>query len=467
MKSVLRRPGSLFWSLTGSILAVLLLTALAQWLLVWLVIQPVARSWQNSQAQDLVEQVAPALEEQWQTEGPPAVRPVLARYQSLTRAVILVFETPDGRRIFPPGRRHSGRRRGPSPADPARAQSTPVASQEIRVDGQIVGTLLAMRPPGAHPVLDLIPLRGILLLPGVLLGAALAGMWIFRRLQRRLRALENHAVRVGEGDLTARISDPGRDELGRVAHELNLMTERLAAARAEVEAVDAQRRQLFQDITHELSTPLTSVRGYAETLMDQNVPVDSAERARFLQNILHASERMNLLLRDLMDLARIEAGAIELRPEPLDLVELVAHSVERLRPDFSAAQMELRAQLPATPVVVRADGLRLEQVVDNLLHNALRHGVGGREVVLEVAQEAGRARIEVRDRGPGFPEAALPHVFERFYRPESSRSREGSGLGLAIVREIVVQHGGEISAANRPGGGAVLRAWLPLEPHFA
>ena len=157
----------------------------------------------------------------------------------------------------------------------------------------------------------------------------------------------------------------------------------------------------------------------------------------------------------------MEAGSAPLQLEELDLVELVSHSVERLRPEFADSELELQAQLPAGPVLVTADGLRLEQVVDNLLLNARRHGNTASRVEIEVSATDDEARIEVRDDGPGFAEDALPHVFERFYRDESARSREGSGLGLAIVREILLGHGGGVSAANRPEGGARLRVWLP------
>jgi two-component system sensor histidine kinase MtrB len=300
------------------------------------------------------------------------------------------------------------------------------------------------------------------LFPVSLIAAALGGMWIFRRLQRRLNRLGEQARAVGEGDLDARIDDPGEDEIGQLGHQLNAMTGKLATARERVETMEAERKRLLADITHELSTPLTSVRGYAETLLDDQVPVDEATRARFLEDIRRAGERMQLLIDDLLDLSRLEGGASELHLEEIDLAALVHHSVERHRSRFEQVGIALAGPASAGALPARIDGRRVEQVVDNLLANALKHVPAGGRVEVALKPESGQIALSVADDGPGFPEDALPRVFDRFYRADSSRSTPGSGLGLAIVKEIVARHGGRVRAANRPEGGAVLTVQFPV-----
>jgi two-component system sensor histidine kinase BaeS len=172
---------------------------------------------------------------------------------------------------------------------------------------------------------------------------------------------------------------------------------------------------------------------------------------------------MGLLIDDLLDLARLEGGGAELVMESLDLAALVRNSVERQRPRFKAENLSIEFHGMGDELLVEADGRRLEQVVDNQLANALRHVPAGGTVDVQVEVAGQSAALEVRDDGPGFSDEALPHVFERFYRGEASRTIPGSGLGLAIVREIVVRHGGTIEAANRAAGGAKLTVQLPLE----
>jgi signal transduction histidine kinase len=239
------------------------------------------------------------------------------------------------------------------------------------------------------------------------------------------------------------------------------MTASLEAARDEVEAVEGERRQLLADISHDLATPLTAIRGYAETLLDPGVELSDDDRQRYLRDVLHASERMDRLLADLLELGRLEAGTIELAPVELDLTALARHSVDRLRPLFEREGLRLDWTGPDEAVEVHADGLRLEQVLDNLLGNALRHVPRGGRVEVGVRREAGRAVLTVTDDGPGFDPDDLSRVFDRFYRGDRSRSTPGTGLGLAIVREIVERHEGAVRAENVAPRGARLVVELP------
>jgi len=334
------------------------------------------------------------------------------------------------------------------------------------------GEILALRlgPAWSLPRFPFGPFSGLLLaLPLAILLAAVAGLLLFRIILRRIRQLEVHAERIAAGDLQARVHDPGADEIGRLGAALNVMTERLAQARQDVESSDRQRRQLFADISHELATPLTAIRGYTETLLDPSMPVSPEERTHYLQSVAHASERLGFLVEDLLELTRFEAGAVQLSLEPLDWNALCRNTVQRFRPQFGKARLHIQWEGSSEAAWIRADGRRMEQVVDNLLANALRYVPSGGHVTLSLStlfeNDSPFHRLVVADDGPGFPPQELQHVFERFYRSERVGSTKGSGLGLAIVREIVRQHGGRVAAANRDGDGALVEVLLPaLEP---
>lgn len=460
------RPRSFFWSLTFSIIGILVLTAVLQFVFVVAFVEPVVRSRQTAQAEELIASLAPEIASALAARETERVPAILNRYQRLAGWMYLAFEPVDGDRVLPRAARRGmhgrGGLRGPgAPPPPDLADARILARRPVEVDGAKVGDVVVLRPRFELALTRALPARWFLVIPGALIATLLGGMWIFRRLQRRLEKLEAQARAVGEGDLAARIVDPGEDELGQVGHQLNAMTEKLEHARAQLDGMESERKRLLADITHEITTPLTAIRGYTETLLDERVALDAERRERYLHDVLHASERMGMLLDDLLDLSRLEAGAAELRFEVLDLDALVRHSVERHRPQFSAAGLEVRCTGESIPRPVRADGRRLEQVVDNLLNNAARHVPSGGHVEVEVRTSDQHVVLEVRDDGPGFGEEALEHVFERFYRAEASRTTTGSGLGLAIVREILLRHGGSIQAENSAEGGARLVARLP------
>jgi signal transduction histidine kinase len=311
-----------------------------------------------------------------------------------------------------------------------------------------------------------------------MLASVVAGLVVIRLLVRRLRSMETLAARVAEGDLTVRIGDASGDEIGRLAEQLDRMTEKLATARRDLESHEQQRRQLFADITHELATPLTSIRGLAETMVDPEVPMSPEERSRYLSGLLEESRRLDRLIRDLFELARLEAGATELRPERLDWVALSRNTVERFAPRFREAGIELTWRTDAQEAWIEVDGFRLEQVLDNLLVNALRYVPRGGQVELSLSPQWTVAtaapssfQLRVEDNGLGIPAEEIPRVFERFYRGtgalrganaggRASRN-EGSGLGLAIVREIVERHGGTVRAETRVPHGLVISIELP------
>lgn len=310
----------------------------------------------------------------------------------------------------------------------------------------------------------------LLFLPIALILSVIAALVLIRLLVRRLRAIEMLAARVAEGDLSVRIQDTSGDEIGAIAERLDRMTARLAEARARIAQHEDQRRQLFADITHELATPLTSIRANAETLLDGSVHLSEDERRHFVRGVLEEAQRLDRAIRDLFELARLEAGATELRRERLDWAALCRHTAERFAPRFQEARLRLDWKPVARDAWIFADGRRMEQVIENLLVNALRYVPPEGTVQMSLSPMNGSSssyRLQVTDDGPGVAADELPHLFERFYRSPAARgsvaTRDGggAGLGLAIVREIVERHGGSVRASSAEPHGLAIQVDLP------
>ncbi len=321
-----------------------------------------------------------------------------------------------------------------------------------------VAVQLARSLDGVQSVLERLRIvLGIALLLSVVAGGLLGRLFANRAL-RPVAELTDAVEHVElTGDLTPRIAvdERGeRDEVGRLAGRFNAMLGRLQTSRAELDAsVDAQRR-LVTDASHELRTPVTSVRTNAEVLRAQpDLPV--AQRNEILDDVVTQADELGLLVADLIELARDGEPPNAAEREDVRLDELVAEAVARTRRMAPGTAVALDAE----PVVVEAHRERLTRAVNNLLDNAVKHGPAGGPV--DVRVDAGGC-VAVRDRGPGIPEAERGHVFDRFWRSADARSRPGSGLGLAIVRQVAESHGGFVSVTDAPGGGALFRMTLPV-----
>ncbi len=283
---------------------------------------------------------------------------------------------------------------------------------------------------------------------------AFAVGWIVSgRALRPLRELVATTDEIGgTGDLSRRLPpNDTKDEVGRLTRSFNAMLDRLEASRRELaSALDAQRR-FVADASHELRSPLTTIRSNAGFLRERP-DASAADRAESLADIQSEADRMAVLVDDLLTLARGEHGAA---PEtPVDLSDLVDDEMRLI--DGAGPPAELTVEGDA---IVRGDADMLRRLVRIILDNAAKHG-GGPAAVRIVADDETIA-LSVTDRGPGFPEEDLDRVFDRFYRADPARSGPGAGLGLAIARSVVIAHGGSIIAANEPGGGARVTVVLP------
>ena len=247
---------------------------------------------------------------------------------------------------------------------------------------------------------------------------------------------------------------------GLVVLAVSLAVGWLYADRALVPIRDAMRRQreFAADASHELRTPLAIVRGSVEDLR-RNADQPVAEVGHALDDIESEVDRMRALVDDLLLLARTDSGAVELALEPTDLAAVALDAADGLQ--SAAERLGVRIEVDAGPVPTTGDPARLRQLVTILVDNAIRHAPAGSTVRLAVRAEAGVGHIRVEDDGPGFRPADLPHVFDRFWRASDAPSG-GTGLGLSIAAWIAERHGGSITAANRPGGGASLEVDLPI-----
>jgi two-component system phosphate regulon sensor histidine kinase PhoR len=223
---------------------------------------------------------------------------------------------------------------------------------------------------------------------------------------------------------------------------------------SEIERVEKTRRDFIANVSHELRTPLTSIRGYAETLLDSEEPVNGNTR-EFLQIIRRNAERMGRLTEDLLVLARVESGEEKLDLQPCLPKRMLEESATAFQESARSADVQVSID-PAPDVPVMADSYAIQQVLANLISNALRYAQNGKSIVLGAKEQRTHVEFFVRDAGPGIPSEHLPRIFERFYRVDKARSREtgGTGLGLAIVKHIVLNHGGTVRVESAIGHGS-------------
>lgn len=253
------------------------------------------------------------------------------------------------------------------------------------------------------------------------------------------------------GDLDRRIEVREDDEVGQLARRFNEMLERLARSRSALDESVTAQRQLVADASHELRTPVTSLRTNIEILLESGAQLDDEDRRRLLLDVVEQSEELTTLVSDLIEVARGDLPSGEIDDTRLD--SLVEDCLQRAR--RNSPQTHFTASLE--PVLVRGNPERLSRAINNLLDNAARHTAAGTEVEVVVDPHG----LTVQDHGDGVAEEDLPHVFDRFYRGANSRAVQGSGLGLAIVRQVAEQHGGTVTAANAPDGGAIFTLSLP------
>jgi two-component system OmpR family sensor kinase len=298
-----------------------------------------------------------------------------------------------------------------------------------------------------------------LVIGGVLLALGLSAFFVVRLGLRPLDRIEVTAGEIAAGQLSRRVSPATtRTEVGRLGLALNAMLDRLERAFAERTASEERLRQFLADASHELRTPLASIRGYAE-LYRMGATKEGVGTQTAMRRIEDESKRMGLLVEDLLTLARLDEEP-ELKRQAVDLAALARDSAEDAR--ATAPERTISVEAPES-AIVSGDPHQLQQVLANLTRNALVHTPAGTPIEISVTQDEETVTLSVRDHGPGLPAKSERNLFDRFWRAEGGRVRgkAGAGLGLAIVQGVLDAHGGQISAHDAPGGGAVFVVRLP------
>lgn len=368
----------------------------------------------------------------------------------------------------PPDRPDRGPDRGPGEpggGPPGGSASAPiiVASAEI---GYVVMPIAP--PPTFVAIRELGPTLSWVGLGLLTIGAASAALLIFGPAHRRLRTLDQAARALGEGKIDVRAVETGGDEVSSLAHTFNRMADDLSMRAAALGASDRARRQLLADVSHELMTPLAAIRGYTETLAMPELSIDPPTQQKYLGIIGDETQKLESLIGDLLDLARLEGGGGTMAIEEVSVRELFGRIADRHGPALRARHITLERSVRPADLTIDADAEKLEQALQNLAANAIRHTPDGGRLTLAAevvdADDGFAASLTVKDTGPGIPPEHLPHIFERFYKADASRSAAaaaGSGLGLSIVQAIVARHGGTVTAANAPDAGALFEIRIP------
>jgi len=432
--------------------------------------------------------------------GPPVAHGPGGLVPSLDNVSYIAVVTADGRLVgssdasgaaFTPPERDAwsalaaeamARRRAPD-LGAARTDGTTAlgAYPVLRDDGRPVASVVVAIPSAAlaRPMGILDPLRALAIFGAVsvaVLGAAslfalasasFVAYLLSRRLVATLERLGRAVEELAAGDLAARAPVSGDDEVGQLGQRFNHMAADLERTMHELEAerdrvggLLTARQQLVAGVSHELRTPVATVRGYLESILGR---AHSGDLRADLETMDRELNRLQRLIDDLFTLSRAEVRQLELRPAPTDTGALVKRLVDTMAPlAWSQRRVQVIAEVAPDLPLANVDAERFEQMVSNLLGNAVRHTLPGGLVAVVVAAEPDALRLEVRDTGEGIAPEDLPYVFERFYRGQNEDGRGGAGLGLALVKELAEAMGGTVEAASVPGEGSCFELRLPL-----
>ena len=327
------------------------------------------------------------------------------------------------------------------------------AAAPVLVNDRYLGAIVLTRPQG-----EVAAAWGSIIVP--VLFAVLAGLvvavglvlWIIRRATRPLRDLEQAARRVAEGDLKAEVAEGGAEELDAVARSFNAMVEQLARR-------DRMAREFLMRVTHDLRTPLTAIRGHALALSDGVVPAEAVPRS--LSAIASEATRLEVLVTDLLDLARMDADRFRVNLARIPAGDPVRAAVDALSSMATADGVHLTLQMDALPEITTDPG-RVQQAIGNLIDNAIRWTPdGGAVTVSATARPDGGVTVDIDDTGPGIPPGQREEIFEPFTSAETPSGQVGAGLGLAIARSLARALGGDLTAGESPDGGARFALKLP------
>ncbi|NCN04795.1 MAG: HAMP domain-containing histidine kinase [Spirochaetales bacterium] len=295
---------------------------------------------------------------------------------------------------------------------------------------------------------------------------AILGLLLFFLLTLRLRRLTATVRAFGTGQYDVRVTTRSRDEVGELSDSFNLMADQIASSVQSLAKVERERRDLVANISHDLRTPLSTIRGYIETVLQKDEVLSPSERREYLRTSLSSAEALGRLVGELFELSRLENADSALRPESFSLAELGHDLVMQFSLEAKKRDVSIVLEPPADLFVVRADISLIERTITNLLENALRYTFPGttvQVVLVEVSIDRPMVQVSITDQGPGLTKEQQANVFQRYYTEGTKRGSVRTGLGLAIAQRIVELHGGKIGARSEQSGGSEFYFTLPLE----
>ncbi|MDA0733880.1 MAG: ATP-binding protein [Chloroflexi bacterium] len=310
-----------------------------------------------------------------------------------------------------------------------------------------------------HDLAILVGLLGFSLGLSVFLAASLSASTV-----RSFQQLVSGVSQISTGNLTARVPVQSRDEVGRLASAFNNMAERLEESFSRQRDLEQARRDLIGSVSHDLRTPLASIRAMVESIND-GVVTDADTVTRYLHNIESEVENLSQLINDLFELSQLDAGVLSLNLEISSLPDLISDTLESMsaQADASSKKLNLKGSVEGELSNVVTDARRMQRVLYNLVQNAVRYTPSDGTIQILARDTGAEVQVEVTDTGEGIPDAELPRIFDRFYRTEQSRSRDsgGAGLGLSIAKGIVEAHGGRLWVKSALGEGSTFGFALP------
>lgn len=304
---------------------------------------------------------------------------------------------------------------------------------------------------------------GIMTIIGSLLAAFLAGAGMFFLLTRRLKVLADAVQTYREGSYQGRMTlaprPHARDEIDELTEAISDMSERIEQQFSAQHEIDKNRRELIANVSHDLRTPIASMQGYLETVLVKEL--DDATRRDYLETAHKHCSRLNELIGELFELSRLESSSVEPNWECFPVMELVQDIIQDHELLASERAITLTAHAADMKTTVFADIGMIHRVLENLVHNALRHTEPGGEIAVNVRSDSDRVWVEVTDTGEGIATHDIPHIFERFYRPDTEAPESGHGLGLAIVKRIIELHRSQVAVRSELHQGTAFSFWLP------
>jgi signal transduction histidine kinase len=298
---------------------------------------------------------------------------------------------------------------------------------------------------------------------GSLLLALALGLVLAASVVGPLRRTEERLAEIGAGEFSGRVDVPNRDEIGRLAARVNSTSDELQRVYRELETASRHKSDFLATMSHELRTPLNAIIGFSEVLHEQMFGELNERQLAYVSDVHEAGQHLLSLINDVLDLAKIEAGRMDLELSQVALADVLRSAVSMHADRASRGGIELTLETEPEEIVLAADERRVRQVVFNLLSNAVKFTPAGGRVDISARREDGRVEVAVADTGPGIAAADLETIFEEFEQARDGRQAEGTGLGLPLSRKLVELHGGRLWVDSRPGHGSTFRFTLPIE----